>query len=242
MMDELKGFNESLSHLEQIFKVPSFTPPLLQAIKRITPQFNLDYSPDAKAFWELSQNGACWGEYLALKFFFEAFPKPDKILEIGPGMGRSLVFFNQVLGWSDCQIDAYEGDGLATNYTLQGPRFKDSWCGNIKILKEILTFNQLEHVTIYDAHQIKLTELPGPYDLIYSFYSIGFHWALEHFLDDLLSLLAPDGVGIVIIPEKFESFCALSKLNVKIIHGQNMWPKDRVLNLLLFGRSTLTDG
>ena len=26
---------------------------------------------------------------------------------------------------------------------------------------------------------------PDPYDLIYGFYSIGFHWSLEYYLDDL---------------------------------------------------------
>ena len=38
--------------------------------------------------------------------------------------------------------------------------------------------------------QLPLAALPGPYDLIYGFYSIGFHWSLEYYLDDLAAVVA----------------------------------------------------
>jgi hypothetical protein len=50
-------------------------------------------------------------------------------------------------------IHAYEGDGKSTKYTTLGPRFEDSFCGNILILKQILSYNAVENVTIFDASE-----------------------------------------------------------------------------------------
>jgi hypothetical protein len=48
-------------------------------------------------------------------------PQPGKILEIGPGLGRSLVFFSKKMGWETSEIHAYEGEGSTTKYTTLGP-------------------------------------------------------------------------------------------------------------------------
>ena len=48
-------------------------------------------------------------------------PTDARILEIGPGLGRSLVFFSKKLGWRGDQLHAYEGDGHTTRYTSLGP-------------------------------------------------------------------------------------------------------------------------
>ena len=39
----------------------------------------------------------------------------------------------------------------------------------------MLDYNGVEQYEIFDAEQLPLAALPGPYDLIYGFYSIGFH-------------------------------------------------------------------
>ena len=44
--------------------------------------------------------------------------------------------------------------------------------------------------------QLPLAALPGPYDLIYGFYSIGFHWSLEYYLDDLEPLMHEHTAGL----------------------------------------------
>jgi hypothetical protein len=106
------------------------------------------------------------------------------------------VFFAKKLGWRGSQLHAYEGNGQKTKYTFIGPRFEDSFCGNIAKLRHGLEFNSVRDVTIFDASRVSLPNLPGGYDLIYSFYSIGFHWSLEHFLADLLPLLDDGGTAI----------------------------------------------
>ena len=147
----------------------------------------------------------------------DSLPKPRRILEIGPGLGRSLVFFTRKLDWRDAELHAYEGEGPATRNTKLGPRFEGSFCGNFAALKTALDFNGINRVAIHDAKRVPLPELPRPFDLIYSFYSVGFHWSLEHFLDDILALLAEEGIALFIVPAGFVEFPALRQLHTVLL-------------------------
>jgi len=122
-LDELTA---ALAGRECIFEAPPFSEELVAAIRLISPQFHFEPSEESRAIWEADQNGACWGEFEALSPVLAALPRPAKILEIGPGMGRSAVFFAKKLGWRESQFHLYEGDGATTKYTVQGPRFEDS--------------------------------------------------------------------------------------------------------------------
>ena len=113
-----------------------------------------------RRIWEADQNGTCWGEYEALALLFRAMPTPKKILEIGPGMGRSLVFFSRKLGWGSSEIHAYEGEGSSTRYTQMGARGDDSYCGNIPVLRSVLEFNAIRNVRVFNAAEVPLTDLP----------------------------------------------------------------------------------
>jgi SAM-dependent methyltransferase len=188
---------------ERVYRAPPITESHVAAIRLIAPHF--DYPPDARYHddWEKDQNANCWREFRVLQPLTDTLAKPRRILEIGPGLGRSLVFFAKKLDWRDCELHAYEGEGSATKYTKLGPRFEDSFCGNFAALRAALAYNGIDDVIIHDAKQIRLRALPGPFDLIYSFYSIGFHWSLEHFLDDILALLDDDGTGVFIVPAGF---------------------------------------
>jgi SAM-dependent methyltransferase len=190
---------------ERVFHAPPLTGELVAAIKLIAPNCR-DYRPTEKyrALWEQYQNAASWAEYQALRPVLDPLPKPRRILEIGPGLGRSLVFFTKKLGWQDAEIHAFDGSGTTTKYTKLGPRFEDSFCGNLRLLDSVLRYNGLEHVVIHDANEGSLSALPGPFDFLYSFYSIGFHWSLEHFLDDLMRLLDEKGTAVFTIPPSFE--------------------------------------
>ena len=231
--------DKRLTELGRIFHAPPFTQELVTAIKLIAPHFNLTTDEQSRQFWEADQNGACWGEYEALSSLFKAMPPPGKVLEIGPGMGRSLVFFTKKLGWENCEIHAYEGNGDTTKYRLMGPRFEDSFCGNLYQLKQVLDYNGIKNVKIFDANKIQLSALPGPYDFLYSFYSIGFHWGLEHFLDDVLGLLHENSVAVFTIPPQFTPFPELLDLSYKIIDWKTAWPKDGQLKMLVLGKNDL---
>ena len=88
-----------------------------------------------------------------------------RVLEIGPGLGRSLVFFSKKFGWQHCDLHAYEANGTTTKYTMTGPRFEDSFCGTISELRRVLDYNGIINVTIHDAKFVAMRDLPGPFDL-----------------------------------------------------------------------------
>jgi len=221
----LLPMDERLASMEQVFHSPPLTPELVAAIRLIAPHFDFDTDEKYRLFWEKNQNGTCWGEYEALAFLLSTLPRPGKILEIGPGLGRSAVFFTKKLDWQSSDIHLYEGDGSIAPCTTSGPRSEDSFCGNIALLRYMLEHNGIHNVTIFDAKEWMLRDLPGPYDLLYSFYGIGFHWSLEHFLDDLLALMHEKSIAIFTVPNEFVSFPLLEELSHRIIKSKTVWPR-----------------
>jgi hypothetical protein len=191
-------------------------------------------------FWEVEQNGACWTEYEALRDTLSALPKPMRVLEIGPGLGRSLVFFSKKFGWQRCDLHAYEGDGKTTKYMSNGPRFEDSFCGTISELRRVLDYNGITNVTIHDAKSVAMKDLPGPFDLVYGFYTIGFHWSLEHFFGEVLTLIGKTGIAVFTVPPDFRPFVRLLQLPYRLIDKGRMIDEERE-KLLILGPAGSTD-
>jgi hypothetical protein len=208
-----------------IFRAPPLTPELSGAIALIAPHFNFRTDETARVTWERDQNETCWGEFDALKPVLTTMPAPKKILELGPGMGRSAVFFNKILGWGKSEFTLYEGDGNTTKYALLGNRSTDTFCGNIPLLQQCLAYNRMSNYNIVDAHANNLRDLPGGYQFIYSFYSIGFHWSLEHFLDDLLPLMDKNALAAFTIPAVFKEFSGLNAVAHEFVEWTPVWPK-----------------
>src|SRR5262249_41604803 len=78
--------------------------------------------------------------------------------------------------------------------------------------RRVLTFNGVENVTIHNAKEMALASLPGPFDLVYGFYTVGYHWSLEHFLDDILALVGRSGTAIFTVTDDFTPFPLLASL------------------------------
>lgn len=222
-----------LASMECVFRAPPLTPELCAAIKPISPHLGVAPNEEFRRMWETEQNGACWGEYEALQPVLGQI-HPQKVLEIGPGMGRSMVFFSKKLGWP--RVDAYEGDGTRTFNTIRGPRSDQSFYGNTTVLQQILDFNGVE-AQIFDAHQTRLAGLPGPYDLVYSFYAAGYHWAIEHFLDDILAITHEKSIGIFTVPLNYRT--PPEGLYSSVIDFKPVWPKNAHLKLLVLSQSPL---
>jgi hypothetical protein len=225
-----------VTSLPTVFRAPPLTPELIAAIKLISPHWDLRQTEHDRRYWEADQNGLCWTEYDALYSTLLALPPNARILEIGPGMGRSLVFFSRKLRWRGSQFHAYEGDADGTKRTMPGPRFEDSFCGNIPMLRHVLDFNGLGDVTIHDAAAMPLAELPGPYDLIFSFDSVGFHWSLDHFLDDLLPLMTDGGMAIFTTTPDFAPAERLRDLPHRIINWTPAYPRNANLKCIVIRR------
>lgn len=236
---------QSLSELDPylvgkpvVFEAPELTPELLAAIKLISPQFHLGLDERSRRFWEGNQNGLCWGEYEALAPFLDHLGVPAKVLDIGPGLGRSAVFFKKLEGWSEVPFNLYESTGESTKYTKAGPRFDDSFCGNLSALETLLEHNGVTGVEIFDAAELdaSLARLPGPYDFIYSFFAIGFHWSIEHFLDELLGLMGERSIGAFTLHDQPQDLSAVERLPHRIVEFRRSWPRDRWSRMLVLAK------
>lgn len=151
------------------------------------------------------------------------------------------MFFSKKLGWEEQILHGYDGDGARTRYTINGPRFADSFCGNLQQLRVVLEHNGARDVTLHDAHAVALRELPGPFDFLYSFYSVGYHWGLEHFLPEVLTLMHERSIAVFTVPHEFKPFAELKPLAHRVIEWKPVWPHEAHLKMLVPGKTTLPD-
>ena len=236
-LDELDPY---LAAKELYFKAPLLTPELVAAIKLISPQFHLRPNEESRRFWELNQNGLCWGEYEALQPFLDGLGGPPaRVLDIGPGMGRSAIFFKQLPGWQPATFHLYEGAGSSTRYTKAGPRFSDSFCGTPEILEILLAHNRIDGYELFDAGEMdaSLAGLPGPYDFIYSFFAIGFHWAIGHFLDEILGLMHDRSIGAFTLHQRVTDLADLADVPHRVVEFRRSWPRDKWSRMVVLSKS-----
>lgn len=230
-----------LAAKEIVFKAPPLTKEIVKAIKLISPQYVLQPDEKSRIFWEQEQNGCCWGEEKVMREFLLTMPKVKKCLEIGPGLGRSVVFLNKKNNWPESEFHLYESEGDQTKYINLGPRFKDSFCGTLEVLNEILEYNGVKNYKFFDAKNFdfNLSNLPGPYDIIYSLYAVGFHWSLEHFIDEIITLMHERTLAFFIVDDNFVIFDKLKKINFKIIDYTACYPANKVNKMLIMSKSEL---
>ena len=101
---------------EQLFVAPPFTEEVVTAIRLISTRLPLKADEDSRLLWQRESNAASEAEYDALLPLFEQVEKPRRVLEIGPGFGRSVVFFRKKGLFADSAIDLYDADGVSTQY------------------------------------------------------------------------------------------------------------------------------
>ncbi|MBT8495593.1 MAG: hypothetical protein KJO07_21275 [Deltaproteobacteria bacterium] len=239
------GLGHSLSELDPslaaeplVFCAPPLGPELTETIKLISPQFRLRSGDESsRRFWELNQNGLCWGEYWAIAPFCRGLA-PAKVLDIGPGLGRSTIFFKKQLGWQEVPFHLYESTGSETRYTKAGPRFDDSFCGNLEVLGSVLRYNEIENFEIFDAREMgsRLAQLPGPYDLVYSFFAVGFHWSIGHFLEELLLQMSDRAIGFFTLHNQFDDFSKLGDTPHRVVEFQSSWPRGARWRMLVLAK------
>ena len=223
---------------ERHFRSPPMTPELVASISRLSPQFHLQPGESSRDFWELTQNGSCWGEFDAAAPVLRLMPQPARALDLGCGLGRSTAFFRCVLGWEDTEFHLYDGDGPRVDYPRSGERNSRSFCGDLTALRSVLEHNEVLNFRIFDAHKLdhRLDALPGPYDLVYSFYAAGFHWSLADFWSELEAISHERTVGIFTIHRNFEEFPALRNWATRIVPFERSLIKDRPHRLLIVSR------
>jgi hypothetical protein len=230
---------------EQLFIAPPFTEEVVAAIRLISTRLPLKADEASRLLWQRESNAASEAEYEALLPLLKLVEKPKRILEIGPGFGRSVVFFSKKGLWADSEIHLYDADGNSTRYKQKyyerPPRWPDtsSFCGNLSLLKAMLDYNGIRQYEVFDAKQRPLARLPGPYDLIYGFYSIGFHWSLEHYLEDLEPLLHERTLLVCTLNKNFRAFPRLKGFSTRVLACREVKRNSNPLRLLVLSKGSL---
>jgi hypothetical protein len=236
------------SQRNPLFLAPPFTEDVVQAVRLISTRLALKADERSRLLWQKECNDAAFMEYDALEPLLSQMAKPKKILEIGPGLGRSCVVFGKMDVWAeDAIVHLYDADGKQTKYKQehygQPPRWPDtsSFCGNSSLLKQMLEYNGLTNYEMFDAGKIELKKLPGPYDLIYGFYSIGFHWSLENYLDDLDPLMDDRSVFLCTLNKYFVSFPRLRNYSTRILRPGEVSQGLRAVDYLALSKGKLPE-
>jgi hypothetical protein len=232
---------------EQLFFAPPFTEAVVAAIRLISTRLPLQADEASRLLWQQESNAASEAEYEALLPLLEKIEKPKRVLEIGPGFGRSVVFFSKKGFFAGSEISLYDGNGTSTRYKQKyyehPPRWPDisSFCGDLPLLESMLDYNGVKQYRIFDAEQMPLAALPGPYDLIYGFYSIGFHWSLEYYLDDLEALLHERTLLVCTLNKNFRPFPRLEQFSTRILECREVKKNANPLRLLVLSKGRLPE-
>jgi hypothetical protein len=250
-LNRLRGskiLQPDVEQAEPLFQAPPFTPEVADAVRPIATQMAIRADERSRMLLQASSNAMSEREYEALAPLFRGLPKPKRVLEIGPGIGRSVVYFQRKGVWdADAEVHLYDADGTQTKYKAQHfarpPQWPNvsSFCGNLKILRHFLDHNHITNYRIFDAAELPLRRLPGPYDFIYGFFSIGFHWSVEFYLDDLEKLLGKSGVLVCTLSKHFQPFARLKEFSVRIVSSREIRKHAAPLSLLVLSKSELPD-
>jgi hypothetical protein len=247
-LNRLRGrslFNPQAAQVEPLFLAPPFTPQVVAAIRLISTRLALEPDEPSRLLWQSEANAASAAEYDALLPLFSAMPPPARVLEIGPGFGRSVVYFHRKGLWPGAEISLYDTDGATTRYKQKyydhPPLWPDtsSFCGNLPLLRAMLDYNHVTGYVIHDAKDKPLSALPGPYDLIYGFFSIGFHWSLEHYLEDLVPLMHERSLLICTLNKNYRPFAGLDAFHTRVLTCRDIKKNASPLRLLVLSKSPL---
>src|ERR1700685_4108318 len=80
---------------EQLFLAPPFTEEVVAAIRLISTRLPLKDDEHSSLLGQKESNAASEAEYEALLPLLQQIDAPKRVLEIGPGFGRSVVFFSK---------------------------------------------------------------------------------------------------------------------------------------------------
>ena len=243
-----KILDSDVQQVEQLFLAPPFTAEIAAAVGRIATRLPFRADERSRLLCQMEANGMGEREYGALARLFGAMPKPQRVLEIGPGFGRSVVYFSKKEVWGKhAEVHLYDANGTEIKYKQKHydrpPRWPDvsSFCGDLALLRCFLDYNHIENYRIFNAGELPLGHLPGPYDLIYAFFSIGFHWSLGFYLDDLDPLLGKGSVLICTLNKHFRPFARLREFSTRILTCREIKKNAAPLLLLALSKSKLPE-
>ncbi len=140
---------------------------------------------DLDAYNKLSES-----EYSSFKDYIR---KPQKILELGCGLGRMSVYLNK-------QLD-YEPEFILADFDEISEDIRCGWNpGDVRYNKlgstrKFCIDNNLKRFEIFNLAERDISELGG-IDLVISVLAVGFHYPIEQYIDKLLDITIEDVVMI----------------------------------------------
>lgn len=121
-------------------------------------------------------------EYLAIENYID---KPEKILELGCGLGRVSIFLNSQLNNSPKFFLADFSE--VSNKVKYGWNPKDSKYNNLELTEQFCTENGLNNFEILDLSKNNLDKLSN-IDMVISMLSVGFHYPIEEYINQLIKI------------------------------------------------------
>lgn len=221
-----------------IYRAEPWDAATVAAALRIAPQCEyLSLDPASRQQWEREQNNVCWQENAVLAQVLSSLPPQANVLEIGPGLGRSAVFLSKTL-LPKATFHLFDATQNTTDYDLLGHR-RYSFCGDLDVLQRTLEANGVTHCQIWDAAKTDghLPEAMGVFDFIYSFYSVGYHWDLEHWMDELWRHSKPGTVFCFTVPNHYRLAPGLAAYHPRIYESGSPLDPLETTFLLVFTRT-----
>lgn len=121
-------------------------------------------------------------EYLAIKNYID---KPEKILELGCGLGRASIFLNSQLNNSPKFFLADFSE--ISNEVKYGWNPKESKYNNLELTEQFCIENGLNNFEILNLSKDHLDKLSN-IDMVISMLSVGFHYPIEEYINQLLKI------------------------------------------------------
>jgi len=148
-------------------------------------------SADDLSYFEKLSNS----EYNAIK---NCIDNPRRILDLGCGLGRMSVFLNSKLKNKAKYFLADSSQEVEK--VKYGWNPKPAFYNDLSLTKTFCEMNNLSNFQIIDLKYGNLLDLKD-IDLVMSFMSVGFHYPIEDYLEDLLKITSSDCIMIFGIRE-----------------------------------------
>lgn len=125
----------------------------------------------------------------------EEFNRPNRILELGAGLGRGSIYLNHVFQNPSLAWVLADRDGSSEENTGAFEPKEDEYYCDFKATKSFCKLNGLDKIRLFDTEKEDWRQL-GKFSLIFSFCSFGMHVPIERYIDRIVELCKEDTVLI----------------------------------------------
>jgi len=124
--------------------------------------------------------------YLPVVADFLSSLTPQNCLELGAGIGRMSVYFNKRYAWPDAHFTLQDGDSGTEQYSGVRDSNDAEYYNSFAATADFCHANDMSSFNIIN----KISHIDRDIDFCYSFASIGFHWHINLYLDQLVAVLS----------------------------------------------------